>query len=294
LQKYGHRGVAETINRADWIVGNVYRMSDIPPLAYAEPTDSGFPGLSGHYRLRLGDLSVVTGIPSHGKSAFVGDLACRMALRHKWPVCFASFEQTPTLDHRRMLRSWFGGGLVTGMDGETLAKADQWIEEMFSFVVPDGDSYPTFPWVMERFAASALRYGSRLFVLDPWNELEHDRAKEIPLTEYVGGALRDIKAFARKFEAHVIVVAHPAKLRKEDGHLPVPTLYDIADSAMWANKADVGIIVHRKSDEETMIRVAKSRYHDQIGKPGDVAVKYIWQRSTYEAIEAPGPRWVQP
>lgn len=283
LQRYGSRGVVETINRAQWLVGNVYRMCDIPPVPEAVPHDSGFPGLHEHYRLRIGDLSIVTGIPNHGKSAFVNDLACRMALRHKWPVCFASFEQSPQLDHRRLLRTWYGGGLVTQLDADSLNRADQWIDENFSFVVPDADSYPTLAWVMERFAASALRYGSRLFILDPWNELEHDRPHGMSLTEYVGISLRDFKAFARRYEAHLIVIAHPAKMRREpDGKYPIPSLYDISDSSHWYNKADVGVVVHRKNDDETLIRVAKSRYHDQIGKPGDVMVKYIWQRATYE------------
>lgn len=282
LQRYGQRGVVEAINRAQWIVGNVYRMADIPPLAPAEPYDSGFPGLSDHYKLRLGDFAVVTGLPGSGKSAFVGDLACRMAYRHKWPVCFASFEQVPQLDHRRMLRSWFGGGLERSLDAESLARADRWINDTFRFVVPDDEDCPTLPWVMQRLAAAALRDGCRLFILDPWNELEHDRPEGMSLTEYVGAALREFRLFARRYEAHVIVVAHPAKMRPDNGKIPVPTLYDISDSAHWANRADVGIVVHRKSEEETLIRVAKSRYHDQIGKPGDVSVKYIWQRATYE------------
>lgn len=288
LQKFGQRGVVESLNRAQWIVGNVFRMSDIPPVPYAEPHDSGFPGLSDHYKLRVGDFSVVTGIPSHGKSSFVGDLACRMASRHGWPVCFASFEQSPTVDHKRMLRTWYGGGLVNSLDAETLDKADHWIDQNFSFVVPDLESYSTLSWVMERFAASALRYGTKLFVLDPWNELEHDRPADVSLTEYIGTALRDFKGFARKYEAHLIVVAHPAKLRRDqEGRYPIPSLYDISDSAHWYNKADVGVVVHRKDENETLIRVAKSRYHDQIGKPGDVSVRYVWQRATYQALSEP-------
>lgn len=291
LQKYGERGVVESINRAQWLIGNVYRMSDIPPLAPAVPHESGFPGLAEHYRLRLGDFCVVSGVPGSGKTTFVNDLACRMVAQHRWPVCFASFEQTPQLDHRRSLRSWHGGGLVKDLDSESLAQADRWIDDNFSFVVPDESSYPTIPWVLDRFAAAALRYGTRMFILDPWNELEHDRAPGVSLTEHVGTALRDLKAFTRKFEAHLIVVAHPAKLRRENGQYPMPTLYDISDSAHFANKADIGIIVHRKTDEETLIKVAKTRYHDQIGKPGDVSVRYVWQRSTYETFSPPAPGW---
>jgi twinkle protein len=288
LAKYGVPGVVKSINRSQWMIGNVYRMSDIPPIAPAEPHDSTFPGLAEHYRLRLGDFCVVTGVPGSGKSTFVNDLVCRMAARHSWPACFASFEQQPTLDHRRALRTWYGGGLVKDLDNETLERADAWIDQHFSFVVPDDESYATVPWVLDRFEAAALRYGTRLFVLDPWNELEHDRPPGVTLTEHVGTALRDLKAFARKYEAHVIVVAHPAKLRRDnEGKYPVPTLYDISDSQHWANKADIGVVVYRKSEDETVIKIAKSRYHDQIGKPGDVSVRFVWQRASYEAYAPP-------
>lgn len=283
LRLYGERGVVVTINRADWIVGNVYRMSGIPMVPEAHAHDSWFPGLADHYKLRLGDFCVVSGIPGHGKTAFVDDLACRMAFHHRWPVCIASFEQAPR-DLRRLMRSWFGGGMENSLDTETVEKADKWIEEMFSFIVADNDSSPTLTWVMERMAASALRYGTRLFVIDPWNELEHERPLGLTLTEYVGASIRELKAFARRYEAHVIVVAHPRIMRRDDkGNYPIPSLYDISDSSHWANKPDVGIVIHREKDSDsTLVRVAKSRYHDKIGKPGDIYAKYVWQRATYE------------
>lgn len=90
---------------------------------------------------------------------------------------------------------------------------------------------------------------------------------------------------AAKFHVHVIVAAHPAKpaRKKEDGGLSIPTLYDISDSAHWYNKADVGIVVHRDGDE-TIIRVAKSRYHDQIGVPGDVRAWFHKHDNHFEIV----------
>ena len=70
----------------------------------------------------------------------------------------------------------------------------------------------------------------------------------------------------------VRVVAHPAKMqRNREGKFPTPGLYDISDSAHWANKPDIGIVVHREdlTNSETTIRVVKSRYHQAIGRPGD-------------------------
>jgi twinkle protein len=289
LQRYGERGIVASVNRAQWMVGNVYHMSEIPPATEKLSYESGFPGLDGHYRLRLGDLCIVTGVPSAGKSAFIGDIACRMARRHRWPVCFASFEQEPTIDHRRELRKWHGGGFVASLDAESLTAADRFIEENFTFIVPEEDGDPaSLEWLMERMAAAAIRHSCRLFVLDPWNEIEHDPPRDMTMTQYVGHALRSFRGFARKYDAHLIVAAHPAKMRRDrDGKFPVPTLYDISDSAMWANRADIGIVVHRDKpdDELTTVRILKSRYHDQIGRPGEVRVRFLRQRATYEAAQ---------
>jgi len=283
LQRYGERGVVETITRAQWMaLDGVYRMSELPPIVVAEPLDSGFPGLALHYRLRLGDFCVITGVPGSGKTTFANDLACRMVVRHGWPVCFASFEQLPQIDHRRWLRSWYASDLVKNLDARAIVEADSWIERNFVFLVPSDEDTPNLPWLLSRCSDAVIRYGVRLIIIDPWNEIEHDRPRELSLTEYVGAALREFKVFARKHQIHLIIVAHPAKMRRENGKFPMPALYDISDSAAWANRADIGIIVHRETEEATIIKIAKSRYHDQIGKPGEVHARYVWERSTYE------------
>jgi hypothetical protein len=85
LKVYGVRGVTETITRAQWmLVDGVYRMSELPPLPECKAHDPGIHGLGQHYRLRLEDFAVITGIPSHGKTAFVTDVACRMVSNYGW------------------------------------------------------------------------------------------------------------------------------------------------------------------------------------------------------------------
>lgn len=286
LRKYGTRGVIETIARAQWLIGNVYRMSDIPAVPEMIPHASGFPGLDERYKLRLGDLAVFTGMPSAGKSTVIGDICCRMVSRYQWPVCFASFELEPSRDHRRILRTWFGRAPVADLDTESIASADKWIDQWFRFIVPHLEEPASLAWVMERMHVAATREGCRLFVIDPWNEIEHERPDGVSMTEYIGEALREFRGFARKYQVHLILAAHPAKMRRErDGHYPVPTLYDISDSAHFYNRCDVGVIVHRKAGDETLIRVAKTRFHDQIGKPGDIAVKYLWRQASFELFE---------
>jgi twinkle protein len=60
----------------------------------------------------------------------------------------------------------------------------------------------------------------------------------------------------------------------------MPTLYDISGSANWANKADIGIVVHRDPASDPFraeIHVRKVRFKS-VGKIGSVALR--WDRAT--------------
>ncbi|WP_159717620.1 hypothetical protein [Geminicoccus flavidas] len=39
----------------------------------------------------------------------------------------------------------------------------------------------------DKLAASVVRYGTQICVIDPWNELDHVRPKDMSLTEYMAG-----------------------------------------------------------------------------------------------------------
>lgn len=285
LAQWGERGVTETIMRARWLaIDGVYKLSELPPLNPPRALCSGFPGLDQRYRLRIGDFCVVTGAPGRGKTTFTRDLACRMAQQHQWRTVLASFEAVPQLDHRRALRTWYGGALVNQLSLIEIERADAWIDEYFRFVVPDEQDDVTLDWLIDRIAAAAIRDHVKLAIIDPWNEMDHERPKDLTLTEYVGAALRRLKRIARQLGIHLIVCAHPAKMqRTREGKFPTPALYDISDSAMWANRADVGIVVEKQDDYGgASIQVVKVRFQDEIGKPGDANVRYIFERGTYE------------
>jgi twinkle protein len=297
LQFYSAKGVVETINRADWIqVDGVYRMSDLPPLPAPQVYDIGFRLLSENYKLRLGDFVVITGVPGLGKSTFANDLCCRVAYNHGLKIAWASFEQAPQRDHRRALRSWYGvardarldidpveraphdwreGRPVSQMGEADVAEADAWIDQQHVFIVPGEDDDVTLDWMLDRMEVAVVRHAVKVVVIDPWNEMDHCRARDETMTEYVGRAIKSLKRFARKFQVHMIVIAHPTKSTKDgDGKYRIPTLYDISDSANWYNKADLGLIVHRENDDDTLIKVQKSRYHEVIGRPGEVIMQF--------------------
>jgi twinkle protein len=150
--------------------------------------------------------------------------------------------------------------------------AADWIDAHFRFLVPDDDTEASLDWLLETLGAAVSRFDPFACVIDPWNALEHTRPPGMTQTEYTGVSIERIKRFARRRRVHMLVVAHPTKLQRlQNGEYPRPNLWDIADSAHWANKADLGVMIWRKTgDPETEIAVVKSKYHNELGRPGSI------------------------
>lgn len=290
LRLYGVKGVVKTISRAKLMqIRGYFEMDELPPVEEPLAHDTGIVNLASHYKLRLGDFTVVTGIPGHGKSSFINEVTCRMAQRFGWRTVFASFEQTPQTDHRRALRTFYAERLEREMTPDQITAADVWIRRHFGFIVPGDDDDVTLEWMLETMAQAVLRKEAQIVVIDPWNEMDHTRAPDMSQSDYVGFAIKQFKKFAKKYRVHLIVAAHPAKMaRGKDGKYPVPSLYDIADSAHWSNKPEVGIVIHRPdlSVNETLIRVVKARYQ-QIGTQGEIKGAWAGDRGRYTIADEP-------
>jgi twinkle protein len=83
-----------------------------------------------------------------------------------------------------------------------------------------------------------------------------------------------MKRFGNRFGCATCVVAHPTKL---EGKM-IPGLYNISDSAHWANKPDLGVVVHAcRPDEapnERTIFIPKVRLKRIAGNTGSVDVGF--------------------
>ena len=230
--------------------------------------------------IREGELSVVTGIPGAGKSEFIDALIVNLAESADWRFAICSFENPPE-EHLSKLaekraRMPFWEGRTPHMGEGDLAKALDWIDERFVFIRTGDDDAPTLDWILEQARSAVLRYGIRGLVIDPYNEIEHKRPSTMTETEYVSQILGQVKRFAAAHGVHVWFVAHPAKLRRENGKIPTPTLYDISGSANWGNKADLGVVVHRLTERyppETEVHVRKVRFKS-VGKIGKATLRY--------------------
>lgn len=287
LEDYGARGVVETIGKAEWLrVEGLYQMSELPEPPAIPCWDLGdnFRLLGENMRFRPGDLSVVSGIPNYGKSTFANAIWCELIERYGLRVCWASFEQQPKPDHRRNLRNWYWRSSMMLSDAQ-IREADEWIEDHHLFIRPPEDADATLDLILELAATAVSQKGAQVLVIDPWNEIEHVRERHVSLTEYVSSALREFRRFARSFNIHVMILAHPTKaVQGEGGVYRRPRMYDISDSSAWYNKADLGIIVHRPNKDETHIVVEKSRYHEILGAPGEAYLHFNRDSKRYTEI----------
>lgn len=287
--KYGAKGVRKVLDEKTRFMNQngLFTMAQLPAMPQLPVYECQIGNVSPMIKLRAGQFIVVTGIPSMGKSLFVNCLAANMARYYGWRVCIASFEDYPRDGIEEYLRMYHMGR-KTGTEAD-IADADAWIEKSFCFITPDleSDDMVNLNWVLAQMKAAITQHGARLLIIDPWNELDHDRPMGMSLTEYTGYAIKELKRLASRYMVTVLVVAHPAKQEKlKDGTYSVPTLYDISDSAHWYNKADIGVIVHRYEGEQdgdyaTMIRVQKVRKWGVIGMTGDRFLQYLTDRGTY-------------
>jgi twinkle protein len=251
---------------------------------------TGWDALDEHMRIREGELSIVTGIPGSGKSEFIDALTVNLARMHGWHFGVCSFENPPDEHIAKLAEKYLGQPFWEGptprMSEGDLQEAVVWLKRHF-FLIRADDESPTIDWVLEAARAAVLRYGIRGLIIDPYNELEHHRPSSMSETEYVSQLLSKVKRFAQGHGVHVWFVAHPQKIRRDsEGKMPIPNLYDISGSANWANKADLGVVVHRdwaEGSQAVEIYVRKIRFK-AAGKVG--VVRLFYDRITGRYTEA--------
>lgn len=233
---------------------------------------TGWDGLSKLYSVQKKQFTVITGIPGSGKSAVLDALMVNMAQMHGWKFAVCSLETQPIEMHMSMIAELYLGqpfnvGPTARMSEKTLAAGLDWIDEHFTFVLPE-ENDRTLEGLID--LVSGLDVDG--VVADPWNEFEHRRPQNMSETEYVSHALSKMRHHARLFNQHWWLVAHPTKLQKDKGtgQYVVPTLYDISGSAHFRNKADFGLVAWRDAENPngpTTIYVQKVRFRwcGQIG-----------------------------
>lgn len=311
LRQHGEAGVKQALASAKWVrVAGVHKLFDLPPLPPLEiwrprihaPIDELLPICPGH-------LSVWTGIPGHGKSSLLNAVCWSIARRDGMRIAHGTFEATPQREYLDDATGFLTGAPVDAATLEERDRVRHWINDHITFIVSDGYTKggkeeffdADLEWFFEAARTAVVRDGCRIVVLDPWSQIEHVQPNGMPETTYVQRSIRRGKSFARTFDVHVAIVAHPTKQRRQDdGSYAMPEGYEISGSAHWFNGVDLGVTIHRappliEGDDgewtpdprstRVLIRAWKKKNHRVMGKPGDAYASFDCNTGRYASAE---------
>lgn len=234
-------------------------------------------------------LTVVTGVPTHGKSNFLEHIAMRLSAQHGWKFGVFSPEHYPMQLHFSVLAEKLMGKSFRKitkyqrMTKNELKLAKNFISDHYHWIRPDGDIY-TIDSILDAAKGLIRRYGINALIIDPYNKINADIGSQNE-TNYINKFLTKLTIFKQKYDIHIFLVAHPRKMSKKDnGEYETPSLYDVAGSANFYNQVDNGITVYRDfKNQLTKVLVQKVKFR-HIGELGEAQFKYNLQNGRYSEV----------
>lgn len=283
-----------------WPVSGLYdaahffdQVDDVYDNGMGKGASTGYQNVDDLYTIVEGQLSVVTGHPSSGKSEFIDQIMINLSKSKGWKFAVCSFENEPRLHIAKLiskyLRKPFFAGITPRLTKAELDQGKVFIQEHFSFLYQNDGSMATIDDIIDRLRIAVMRHGVRGAIIDPYNYIS--KRTDISETDWISDMLTKLRVFAQSHGIHLWFVAHPTKmLRDAKGNIPAPKGYDISGSAAWFAKADMGISVHRPDpvmSSISEIHVWKCRF-SWVGKQGVANLHFHPVTSTYtEAVAAP-------
>lgn len=244
---------------------------------------TGWSTINEYYTVRGGEFTVITGYPGSGKSSWLDNLMINLASSEDWKWAVFSAENYPVSRHIAGLMEIYSGrpfrkGPTQRMERSDVSTYLRWIHDRFRFIQPKEDRYS-----LDRIVQAAIQISDiDALVVDPWNELDHSRPRDMREDEFISVSLTKLRWFARMAEIAVFVVAHPAKYVRQPGKdRPVASLNDVKGASEWYAKADNGISVWRDETDSTGaadVHIQKIRFRE-IGRAGG-AVRLYYDRTS--------------
>lgn len=221
-----------------------------------------FQELRSVFSIMLGQLTVVTGIPSHGKSNFVDDYVLNIINDYDFKGSWFTPEHSPmslykvSLIEKVIGRNFWKDKIDSkGYNRERITKNEidqyeQWAKEKIYLTGAEGDKTPTWSWLLDKFKEQMYSFGINIFVIDAFNKVILPRGMN--KIDAINDTLVKLTHFAQSNNVAVILVAHPTKMKKNEstGLYDIPDLYDVSGSADFRNQTHNGFTIYRHFETE--------------------------------------------
>ena len=238
-----------------------------------------------HYKYRLGELDLVTGMPNHGKTTYQAWEMVLTAVMFGWKWAVYSPENYPAGEfYISLIEAYLSKSISKSEEGATdneMEKAKDFISNHF-YVVDwdDDDALVTPEMVIKKTKELIKRKGVNALLIDPWNDLYHEYKNGENDAKYLQRILSQVRRFKRKYNIKLVINAHPTIQKQRDtedhpeqGKRPcVVWFYDVDGGAMWGNRMDNCRTVYRNvADEQhyktTELHVQKIKFQKLVGIP---------------------------
>ena len=251
------------------------------------PKGEFFGELKDAFSVMRGQLSIVTGIPSHGKSNFIEWYVLNLLQDYKMKASFFSPEHHPLALHQTIFMEKFVGKTFwedpynKRMSKKDISDYKEWANEKLYLTSAEDGKSPTWNWLLETFKEQVFVYGIDIFVIDAFNKLEYNNKTQNELTS-IREVLTKLTIFAQLNDVIVFLIAHPRKMTRDANNVyQMPGLYDISGSSDFRNICHTGAVVYRhfqpvhnsdtgqeieKNQVEFKTQKVKFNYQGEIGK----------------------------
>lgn len=262
----------------------------------AKGTTTYIESLNTHWTWRTGEVNIWTGYNNEGKSNFLTQLAILKAINEDWKFAVFCPENYPISDYYDDLIHCYVGkscdkSFYNCMGEFEYVKAAEFINDHFFVIDPENDY--TIDTVIEKAKYLVKRKGIKSFIIDPYNQIEHQMEKGQREDLYISKFMSRLKRESIKMDISIHLVAHqltPNFAGKDD--YPQPDSYKIKGGGTFSDKADNVIVVwrpYRKSlphDQTVKIIIAKIKKQRLVGVPGEIDLFYSREKNQYfEDIE---------
>lgn len=288
LARYKEKGVRATIERAVPVpVPGLYTLDELPKRPKLEVAKLSSFGTDFHKHIGIcrRQLSIWTGEPGGGKSTIIKAIMWALNREKGWKFAAGFFEDDAE-EHAvpDMMRLCIGGEI----GGPAADAAKQWVRENFCFIGADEDESPTIEDFLVAAEGAVRHHGAQFVLADPWSEFDLHLDSRVPETERVRKYLIALRHFARRFNVHVAIVAHPRKHNEWGGTKKMAEGNDVAGSLHFKARCDLGVTIQSDPVVKGMtnVRVWKSRRWREMGEPGDFSLLYHSTSGRFSPVTA--------
>jgi len=286
LLKYGSDAVREMYHNAKQLpLEGVYDDETISQKAFdyylngPPKTDKiGYNKFDELFSFKGGELTIITGVPSHGKTTFLDQMLVRLAARHDWRTGIFSPENDLPVHVHKLICKYIGEPSrgFNKMDEIKLRIGIDFVNDHFYFMKYD-EMNMDIDSILAKAKELVSRKGINSLVIDPYNCIEHKIPKGYSETQYISELLSKLTTFAKLNYIHIFLVAHPVKMEKMgNGLFEVPNLYKISGSSNFYSKTDNGIVVYL-ADNIVQVHIQKVKF-DHVGDKG--MAEFIYDKPT--------------